>query len=53
MSKSFALWLLIIVSFLLIAMPVSLSAKEITFRAAVIDYDTRAHRGSSGRGFLA
>ena len=42
MSKSFALWLLIIGVFsCFIAMPVSLSAKEITFRGRVIDYDTR------------
>src|SRR5512139_120753 len=42
MSKSFALWLLIIgVFYCFIAMPVSIFAKDITFRGRVIDYDTK------------
>ena len=42
MTKSFTLWLLIIGAFsCFIAMPVSISAKDTTFRGRVIDYDTR------------
>lgn len=42
MSKRFALWLLIIIVFSwFTAVPVSISAKDITFRGRVIDYDTK------------